>query len=70
MAKWTEIQYLLFLNEVSYAKRQEIHTRARNDAYGRGFIKYAGQYPLMYGPGYRKTSPFNKEWPLESAVDE
>jgi hypothetical protein len=67
MAKWTEIQYLLFLNEVSYAKRQEIYTRARDDAYGRGFIKYTGQYPLVYGPGYRKTSPFNKEWPLETA---
>jgi hypothetical protein len=65
MAKWTEIQYLLFLNEISYAKRQEIYTRGRNDPYGQGFIKYAGQYPLVYGPGYRKTSPFNKEWPLE-----
>jgi hypothetical protein len=64
MAKWTEIQYLLFLNEVSYAKRQEIYTRMRSDAYGRGFEKYAGQYPLVYGPGYRKDSPFNKEWPL------
>ena len=68
MAKWTEIQYLLFLNEVSYAKRQEIFTKGRNDAYGQGFIKYAEQYPLVYGPGYRKTSPFNKEWPLEKEV--
>ena len=68
MAKWVEIQYLLFLNEVSYAKRQEIYTRMRNDAYGRGFIKYAEQYPLVYGPGYRKDSPFNKEWPLELPV--
>jgi len=65
MAKWAEIQYLLFLNEVSYAKRQEIYTRMRNDAYGRGFVRYAGQYPLVYGPGYRKDSPFNKELPLE-----
>ncbi|MDR0302646.1 MAG: hypothetical protein LBI04_10090 [Treponema sp.] len=65
MAKWTEIQYLLFLNEVSYAKRQEIYTRGRNDAYGIGFVKFAEQYPLVYGPGYRKTSPFYKEWPLE-----
>jgi len=67
MAKWVEIQYLLFLNEVSYAKRQEIYTRLRNDAYGRGFVRYAGQYPLVYRPGYRKDSPFNKEWPLEIA---
>jgi hypothetical protein len=65
MAKWTEIQYLFFLNEVSYAKRQEIYTRGRSDAYGRGFVKYAEQYPLVFGPGYRKASPFNKEWPLD-----
>jgi hypothetical protein len=65
MAMWAEIQYLFFLNEVSYAKRQEIHTRNRDDAYGRGFVKFAGQYPLIYGSGYRKISPFNKEWPLE-----
>jgi len=65
MAKWAEIQYLYFLNEVSYAKRQEIYTRMRNDEYGRGFIIYDSQYPLLYGPGYRQNSPFNKEWPLE-----
>jgi len=68
MAKWAEIQYLYFLNEVSYAKRQEIYTRIRNDAYGRGFIVYDNQYPLLYGPGYRQNSPFNKEWPLELPV--
>jgi hypothetical protein len=69
MAKWAEIQHLLFLNEVSYAKRQEIYTRQRSDAYGQGFIKYAEQYPLLYGPGYRKTSPFNKEFPLELPLE-
>jgi subtilisin family serine protease len=69
MAKWTEIQYLFFLNEVSYAKRQEIYTRGRFDVYGRGFVKYADQYPLVYGPGYRKASPFNREWPLEMPID-
>jgi hypothetical protein len=69
MAKWTEIQYLFFLNEVSYAKRQEIYTKGRSDVYGRGFVKYAAQYPLVYGPGYRKASPFNKEWPLEMPID-
>jgi len=67
MAKWAEIQYLFFLNEISYAKRQEIYTRGRIDAYGRGFVKYAEQYPLVYGPGYRKDSPFNKEWPVDDS---
>jgi len=65
MAKWAEIQYLYFLNEVSYAKRQEIYTMMREDEYGRGFIIYKNYYPLLNGPGYRQKSPFNKEWPLE-----
>jgi hypothetical protein len=68
MAKWVEIQYLLYLNEISYAKRQETYTRGRQDAYGRGFIRYAKQYPLAYGPympGSSKPSLFNNEWPLE-----
>jgi hypothetical protein len=65
MAKWAEIQYLYFLNEISYAKRQEIYTRGRGDAYGEGFKVYCKQYPLVYGPGHNKLSPFNKEWPLE-----
>jgi len=68
MAMWTELQYLFFLNEVSYAKREEIFTRGRDDAYGRGFVKYAEQYPLVYGPGYRKDSPFNREWPLDDPI--
>ena len=42
-----EIQYLLYLNEISYAKRQEIVTRLRDDEYGRGFIQYAKKYPLL-----------------------
>jgi len=65
MAMWAEIQYLYFLNEISYAKRQEVHTRSRTDAYGRGFIKYCEQYPLIYGPGLVKASPFKTGWPLE-----
>ncbi|MCL1917626.1 MAG: hypothetical protein FWG14_04850 [Peptococcaceae bacterium] len=64
MAKWAEIQYL-FSHDASYAKRQEIYTRGRKDAYGRGFITYAKQYPLEHGSGYQKTPPFHKEWPLE-----
>jgi hypothetical protein len=68
MAMWAEIQYLYFLNEVSYARRQEIHTRGRSDAYGRGFVIYDKQYPLVRGPGYRKTSPFSRDWPLELPI--
>ena len=48
MAKWAEIQYLIHLNEISYAKRQEIITRLRDDEYGKGFRKYAAKYSLAY----------------------
>jgi hypothetical protein len=65
MAKWAEIQYLYFLNEISYAKRQEIYTEGRNDEYGEGFRKYRDQYPIKYRLGDLKSSPFSKEYPLE-----
>lgn len=63
MAKWAEIQYLILLNEIPYAKRQEITTRLRQDAYGQGFIKYAEKYPLTYGTKIG-SSPFNENPPL------
>jgi len=65
MAKWVEIQYLFLLNEVSYAKRQEIYTEGRDDEYGIGFIMYKEQYMLEYNPGFIKKSPFNKVLPIE-----
>ncbi len=63
MAKWAEIQYLILLNEIPYAKRQEIATRLRQDAYGQGFIKYAEKYPLSYSTKVG-NSPFNENPPL------
>ncbi len=50
MAKWAEIQYLMLMNEKSYAKRQEITTRMRDDEYGRGFIIYTEKYPCAMTP--------------------
>lgn len=63
MAKWAEIQYLLYLNEISYAKRQEIVTRLRDDEYGRGFIQYAKKYPLAYRHE-KNATPFGRIPPL------
>ena len=63
MAKWAEIQYLLYLNEIAYGKRQEICTRLRDDPYGKGFIKYVAKYPLSYTQEKTKT-PFEKNPPL------
>ena len=63
MAKWAEIQYLMLMNEKSYAKRQEITTLLRNDEYGRGFILYADKYPLSNNSNVTKT-PFKENPPL------
>ena len=63
MAKWAEIQYLMLMNEKTYARRQEITTRLRNDEYGRGFIIYADKYPLSEESSVTKT-PFKENPPL------
>lgn len=63
MAKWVEIQYLILLNEHEYAKRQEIMTRMRDDAYGRGFVKFAEKYPITYETNLSGT-PFEYNPPL------
>ena len=63
MAKWAEIQYLICLNEISYAKRQEIITRLRNDEYGRGFVEYTKKYSISYGGKVGRT-PFDENPPL------
>ena len=63
MAKWVEIQYLIYTNEISYAKREEILTKLRDDEYGRGFLRYLQKYPLIYDHGRGRT-PFGENPPL------
>lgn len=63
MAKWAEIQYLLYLNETEYGKREEIRTILRQDEYGRGFIQYRKKYGLSYGQE-KKVTPFQVFPPL------
>lgn len=63
MAKWAEIQYLLYLNEIAYGKRLQVRTMLRQDAYGRGFIQYLKKYSLSYRQEKRKT-PFQEFPPL------
>ncbi len=63
MAKWVEIQYLMLLGEKEYAMRQEITTRMRDDAYGKGFIKFCEKYPLSNDTNLSKT-PFKFNPPL------
>ncbi len=63
MAKWIEIQYLLYLNERDYANRQIAITANRNDVYGRGFLKYMEYYQFSLHPGGNRT-PFDERYPL------
>ena len=65
MAKWVEIQYAYLMNEKQSARREEIITRLRDDAYGRGFVKYADVYPLSTGVQLMGKTPFdNVDRPL------
>ena len=61
MAMWAEIQYLILINEPTYAKREEIHTRFRDDIYGAGFKMFLERYPLTSGAYITGASPFHTE---------
>lgn len=63
MAKWAEIQYLLYLNETAYGKREQVRTMMRKDEYGRGFIQYMKKYSLSYQQEKKRT-PFQEFPPL------
>ena len=59
MAKWSEIQYAYLANEKQSARREEIMTYLRKDAYGQGFIRYADKYPLSTGVQLVGETPFD-----------
>lgn len=58
MAKWTEIQYAYLIGEPETARREEMSVRARPDAYGTGFCKYASRYPLSVKTHLDGSTPF------------
>lgn len=64
MASWVEIQYLYFIKEFDYARRQEEYTRARADAYGQGFRDFAEGYPIDRDGDTDGDSPFRRTPPL------
>lgn len=59
MAKWVEIQYAYLINEAAAAKREELITKARDDEYGKGFLKYLEHYPLSTGAAQAQATPFD-----------
>ena len=58
MAKWVEVQYAYMLNEPALAKRTEIMTACRQDAYGFGFLRYRENYPFSTGTYIEGDTPF------------
>lgn len=65
MAKWSEIQYAYLIGELGVAKREEITTSLRQDEYGRGFLRYAKEYPISERTQLEGATPFdNIENPL------
>jgi hypothetical protein len=68
MARWAEIQFMAFLGEIAYAKRQEIMTRGQKDEYGFGFRLFALQYPVNYRGLSKISTPFLNKWPIEPGI--
>ena len=69
MAMWTEIQYLYHIGEQGIAKRNQIVTSLRPDAYGIGFLIYSHQYPLSADTKGIIEAPFSKgDSPLEQPI--
>lgn len=65
MAKWAEIQYLYLIGETNVARREEIITRNREDAYGLGFCLYEERYPLIREAMSCQETPFTPDrYPL------
>ena len=64
MAKWAEIQYLLFTKEFAYAAREEAYTLRRTDEYGVGFRIFVERYPLRRDGNIDADAPFRHPLPL------
>lgn len=57
MQRWAEIQFMIFMGKLGYAKRLEVTTLLQRDIYARGFKQLLGQYPLDYSARSHR-SPF------------
>jgi len=64
MSTWVQVQYLYFIKEFDYARRQEEYTRSRTDEYGEGFRVFAERYPIDRDGDTDGDSPFRHALPL------
>jgi hypothetical protein len=64
MATWTQIQYLLFTRENSFAEWQHAYAMQREDAYGVGYKIFLQRYSLTFTGDVDEDSPFRNSMPL------
>ena len=70
MAKWTEIQYLFFINEHQRAMNEIECSLRRDDEYGIGFALYYKEYGLYKGTFPKGPTPFiDKQFPLKDVLN-
>ena len=58
MQRWAEIQFMIFMGKLEYAKRLEVTTLNQRDIYSRGLTQMVAKYPLDYS-GRSHRSPFS-----------
>lgn len=61
LARWAEVQYLYFMGETMAAMKEERNLISRADPVGRGFLKYANNYPFQKKYGKKNDNPFKTE---------
>ena len=64
MATWAMVQYLLFVRDFDFARRQEAYAMARDDEYGIGFRIFSERYPLRVDGDIDEDTPFQGPFPL------
>ena len=70
MAKWAEVQYLIFAGMEEKAKRVRDNVMRQDDEYGRGYRRFLAKYPHALNKDGLKRSPFrHPDGPLEIEDD-
>lgn len=64
MAIWVSVQYLYLIGENSYAQKQELIFKNRDDIYGAGFRMFLEKYPLIKDSSLLSFSPFTQLPPM------
>lgn len=64
MATWAMVQYLFFVRDFEYARRQQAFALEREDEYGVGFQLFTQRYPIGTQGLVADDTPFRTAFPL------